>query len=77
MSAKADAHLIRTAMYVLLGLGIIVSVYPFYWMFTASTLLEEDIFKVPLRGIPDGQFLANLQVLEQAMPIWKALFNSI
>jgi lactose/L-arabinose transport system permease protein len=77
MSAKADKQIMRIATYVLLGLGIIVSVYPFYWMFTASTLREEDIFKVPLRWFPDAQFFANLQVLEQAMPIWKSLFNSI
>jgi lactose/L-arabinose transport system permease protein len=64
-------------MYIILGIGLIISIYPFYWMLTASTLKEADIFKVPFRSTPDSHFMDNLKFLEHAMPIWRALFNSL
>lgn len=77
MSYKTGQLYVKLLMYVLLGIGVVVSVYPFYWMFTASTLPESEIFKLPPKMIPGSEFWANLKALEQAMPIWRSLFNSI
>lgn len=64
-------------MYLFLGIGAIVSIYPFYWMFAASTMTEPQIFKIPPRWLPGGNFFVNLELLQKTMPIWKGLFNSI
>jgi len=63
--------------YVLLGIGALISIYPFYWMFTASTLAEGDIFKTPPAWLPGGNFFENLSGLESSMPIWRAMLNSL
>ncbi|WP_134682720.1 carbohydrate ABC transporter permease [Brevibacillus migulae] len=63
--------------YVLLGIGALISIYPFYWMFTASTLTEGDIFKTSSAWLPGGNFLENLRGLESSMPVWRALLNSL
>ncbi|WP_274653007.1 carbohydrate ABC transporter permease [Paenibacillus humicola] len=63
--------------YLFLGLGGLASIYPFYWMLTASTLKETDIFKTPPRMLPEGRFFANVHNLAEQWPIWRALFNSL
>jgi len=64
-------------MYVFLGVGVVASIYPLYWMLTASTLSESEIFRSPPRLLPGGQFFANLGSLLEAMPVVRILLNSI
>ena len=68
---------VRLLMYLFLGVGALVTIYPFYWMFTAATLTESDIFKSPPRLLPGGNLLANLETLSQSAPYLRALLNSI
>lgn len=68
---------VRLLMYVFLGVGALVTIYPFYWMFTAATLTESDIFKSPPRLLPGDNLLANLETLSQSAPYLRALLNSI
>ncbi|MFS8580406.1 MAG: carbohydrate ABC transporter permease [Novibacillus thermophilus] len=63
--------------YILALVGATISVFPFYWMFTASTLTESEIFKIPPNLIPSSHFMDNLDQLQNAWPIWRALFNSV
>ncbi|PRX28591.1 carbohydrate ABC transporter membrane protein 2 (CUT1 family) [Orenia metallireducens] len=67
----------KILVYIFLGLGLVISIYPFYWMLTASTLNEAQIFKTPPKMIPAGNFLDNLSMLLDQMPIWNGLFNSL
>lgn len=67
----------RLFLYLMIGIGVLLSLYPFYWMLTASTLSEADIFKAPPTLLPGGNFMENLKGAESSMPIWRALFNSI
>ncbi|MCU9613057.1 carbohydrate ABC transporter permease [Caldibacillus lycopersici] len=67
----------KLLLYIFVLIGITISVFPFYWMFTASTLGESDIFKVPPKLIPDGNLFNNLSNLMDNWPIWRALLNSI
>ena len=60
---------LRLVMYLFLGAGVLASVYPLYWMLTASTLSEPEIFRSPPRLLPGGQFSANLGGLLDAMPV--------
>lgn len=65
----------KLLMYTFLGLLFIISIYPIYWMFSASTLTTSEIFGAS--WLPGLSFFDNLTDLETAMPIWRILFNSI
>lgn len=67
----------KLMLYVFALIGATISVFPFYWMFTASTLQENQIFKVPPTLLPSGNFIDNLSRLQDSWPIWRALFNSL
>ncbi len=67
----------RLIMYVFLGVGALVTLYPFYWTLTAATLTESEIFKAPPRLLPGDGFLVNLRTLSESAPFVRALLNSI
>ncbi len=67
----------RLILYIFLGVGALVTLYPFYWTLTAATLTESQIFKSPPRLLPGTEFLANLETLSQSAPFLRALLNSI
>ena len=67
----------RLLLYVFLGVGAIVTLYPFYWTFTAATLTESEIFKSPPRLLPGSNFLTNLEKLAESAPFLRALLNSV
>ncbi|WP_236838642.1 carbohydrate ABC transporter permease [Caldalkalibacillus salinus] len=67
----------RLLMYIFAGIGVTISIYPFYWMINAATLSEQQIFRVPPTFTPGTNFFSNLQALQEAMPVWRALFNSL
>ena len=68
---------IRLLMYVFLGVGALVTLYPFYWTLTAATLTESEIFKSPPRLLPGPHFFSNLESLAQSAPFLRALLNSV
>jgi lactose/L-arabinose transport system permease protein len=68
---------VRLLAYIFLGAGALATLYPLYWMLTAATLTESEIFKSPPRFLPGGNFLANLELLSQSAPFVRALMNSI
>ena len=68
---------IRLLMYVFLGVGALVTLYPFYWTLTAATLTESEIFKSPPRLLPGTHFFSNLESLAQSAPFLRALLNSV
>ncbi len=66
----------KIILYVFLALALIVSVYPFFWLFIASTLNDSQIFQVPPHLVPGRHFIDNLKSLEANAPIWTSLKNS-
>ena len=68
---------LRLLMYVFLGAGALVTLYPFYWTFTAATLTESEIFRSPPRLLPGSDFLSNLEALAASAPFLRALLNSV
>ena len=63
--------------YVLLIVGLIVSVYPFYWLFIAATLNESQIFQLPPRFLPGSNLFENITNLQERGPIWTTFANSL
>jgi lactose/L-arabinose transport system permease protein len=68
---------VKLLTYIFLGAGALVTLYPLYWMLTAATLEEAEIFKSPPRFLPGGNFFVNLELLSQSAPFLRALLNSI
>ena len=76
-SARRMSEPMRLLLYVFLGVGALVTLYPFYWTFTAATLTESEIFKSPPRLLPGSNFLSNLEKLAGSAPFLRALLNSV
>lgn len=68
---------VRLLAYIFLGAGALATLYPLYWMLTAATLPESEIFKSPPRLLPGGNFSVNLELLSRSAPFLRALLNSI
>lgn len=75
MSKWMKAEFLKLLMYISLGIMFTISVYPIYWMFVAATRLNSEIFDTVV--LPGSGLMENLQILQQTMPIWRVLFNSL
>ncbi len=74
MSKGMKIEFTKILMYIFLGLIFIASIYPIYWMLSASTLDNSNIFK---KLTPGTNLFENFRILQEAMPIWRILFNSV
>jgi lactose/L-arabinose transport system permease protein len=74
---RTTSEPVKLLTYVFLGVGALVTLYPFYWMLTASTLTESEIFRSPPRLLAGSHFLSNLGALSEAAPLLRAMLNSI
>ncbi|ADU26323.1 carbohydrate ABC transporter permease [Ethanoligenens harbinense] len=67
----------KAAIYIILTAASIIAIFPFIWTFIASTHNNTEIFNLSNTLIPKGNFLSNLTKLQQAVPIWNNLLNSL
>lgn len=64
-------------MYILLLIGVILSIAPFYWMVVGSTVQSGEIFRLPPKLIPGDYLLKNFKSLNQALGIGRIFWNSL
>lgn len=64
-------------MYLFLIIACIISAYPFYWLITASSMTDMQIFKLPPKLFFGSNFLSNFKNLQINQPIWSAFKNSL
>lgn len=64
-------------MYLLLIGGAIISVFPFYWMFTIATNDRTAAFKIPPTLKMGDQFFDNFQKVLERTEFFRAMFNSL
>jgi multiple sugar transport system permease protein len=74
--AKASRIGGRTALYLILLAGGILSIAPFVWMFSASFEHIGDIFRWPPKWIPVNPTLENYRTFLQGENIARIFFNS-
>lgn len=67
----------RTVAHVLLVIGVVISIFPFYWMFVMSTTSNEDIFSYPPKLIPGPNLWTNIEKVIEGVPFWSSLINTI
>ena len=65
----------KVIMYLVLGIGAIAFIYPFYWMVTASLVPENEIENLTL--LPQSLSFNSYVQMFAKIPIGRAFFNSI
>lgn len=67
----------RIATHVVLVLGVLLSIFPFYWMLVIATNASASIFAFPPRLVPGGHLWANLQTVFANTNFGSAFVNSL
>ncbi|WP_211226086.1 carbohydrate ABC transporter permease [Psychrilyobacter atlanticus] len=62
--------------YSIIIIGVIVSLFPFYWMFIGATNSSADIFSFPPKMVPGKSFMKNLTALNEQIDLQRVIFNS-
>lgn len=65
------------AAYLLVGIGAVIMLTPFYFMFVFATHSRTEIFSLPPPMFFGNDFFNNLQILTSKMPFWRNLGWSI
>lgn len=66
----------RAVMYVILVIGAVISLFPFYYMFNAATHTSSEVLKLPPNLLPGGAFFDNVNKLIQEIQFDHAFINS-
>ena len=61
------------AAYVFVGVGALIMLAPFYFMFVFATQSRTEIFSLPPPMWFGDDFLANLKILTERLPFWRNL----
>jgi cellobiose transport system permease protein len=62
--------------YIVLGLTVLLSVFPFYWMFVVASNDTSAINNVPPALLPGSNFFDNAAAVFERVPFERALLNS-
>ncbi|ORX22844.1 ABC transporter permease [Thermoanaerobacterium sp. PSU-2] len=69
--------LVKLFIYVVLIIGVIISIFPFYMMFVSATHTSGEILKVPPMLMIGSSLIKNYETLQADINFWKVFFNSI
>jgi lactose/L-arabinose transport system permease protein len=73
----AEARVAGWIVTVVIGIGAVLMLVPFYWLVVASTHRTRDIFSNPPNVVPGDQLLTNLYNLFTEAHFGAALQNSV
>lgn len=77
MSKRKKRIFTQVGLYLLLGIFVIISIFPFYWMVIGSTNQSGKMFSNPPTLIPGRELMTNLMNLNESIGIFRVLFNSV
>jgi beta-glucosidase len=72
---KKKFSFLETAVLILVALGVLLAVFPFYWMFSSATRASADVLGIPPRLDIGAALMGNLETLVQKGFI-RAIWNS-
>jgi cellobiose transport system permease protein len=61
----------------ILLIGLLVSIFPFYWMIAMATNTTSDIYRVPPKLIFGGYLLTNVSHVLQSINFWTNFLNTL
>ncbi|WP_245579446.1 carbohydrate ABC transporter permease [Halonatronum saccharophilum] len=67
----------KSLLYIVLFLGVLITFFPFFYMFVLATRSRAEIFSSTQTLWFGDHFINNLQILRDSVPIFRNLFNSI
>ena len=67
----------KLIIYTLLSIGVILSLFPFYWMFISATHPTSEFFSFPPNFLPGKYLLENIKNLNESIGIGRVMFNSL
>jgi cellobiose transport system permease protein len=67
----------KLAMHAALIIGLLISVFPFYWLVVMATGTTEDIYAYPPKLLPGPHFLDNIQTVRDSVDLPWAFVNTI
>jgi multiple sugar transport system permease protein len=71
--STAQPRMSELSAYLLVGLGALIMLAPFYFMFVFATHSKADIFTLPPPLLPGAAFFDNLKILTEKIPFWNSL----
>ena len=77
---KRRFSFLETTALILVALGALLAVFPFYWMFSAATRFSNDVLGIPPRLDVGAALAANLSTLLQKgflLAAWNSLFIAV
>ena len=63
--------------HVVLLIGAVISVFPFYWMIVRASNRTEDILTYPPKLVPGDYLMENIQTVLAGVPFWKPAWLSL
>ena len=73
ITVSAPSQLAPRAAYVMVALGAVVMLLPFYFMFVFASHSRTEIFNLPPPLFFGDSFLANMEILTNKIPFWRSL----
>jgi ABC-type glycerol-3-phosphate transport system permease component len=67
----------RTLIFVLMGLVLIYCLFPFLWTILTALKPHEEVFKLPIRYLPENVSLENLKNVFNKRPFGRYILNSL
>lgn len=77
MKKRLITILKKIGLYTALMIGVILSTFPFYWMFIGATNPSGAIFSVPPNLLPGDHLAENFQNLNEGVGILRVMMNSL
>ena len=71
--ASAPSQLAPRAAYLMVALGAVVMLLPFYFMFVFASHSRTEIFNLPPPLFFGDSFMANMEILTTKIPFWRSL----
>lgn len=67
----------NAVLHILLSLGILISIFPFYWLVVMSTRTSEEIFAYPPKLTPGPELINNVQRMLNSIDFWGSFVNTL
>ena len=67
----------RAATHLVLGTGVVISFFPFYWMVVMATNTTADIYRYPPKLTPGSHLLDNIHRLLDSIDFFGSMFNTV
>jgi len=67
----------RVGVRVLLLLGVLVSLFPFYWLVVMASITTQEILQFPPRLVPGTHLLENMREVIHRIDFFGSLFNTV